>query len=251
MSARHSPDRAGRLVAALALLAVAGSAVACAGSPAPDASAAASILAGLPTPPAATVVVGGQGPGMDGDARFYAYTSQLDPAAEQAAYDAVLKGAGYRPAQQVGAWTPYLRAGVTVWVSVSVAGPPTSIIALVAADPRSAAVPADVADPTATVKLGDVVTRRPATPEPVTRPGSTPRPTSPGATRPPSGSPAPATASPSPAATPKPTAKPHPTQKPKPSHPVTPTKKPKPTPKPKHTPKPKASSATNNGGSTQ
>lgn len=248
----------GRLAAACLLLAFAAAAVACSPAPAPDASRPASVLAALPFPPSASMTVGAEGPGMDGDAQFYAYTSERAPQPERQAYDGVLRAAGYTPVRESGGWTAYRRDGSTVWISVSPDGPPTSIVALVAADPSAAGVPASVqGDPAGGSQMANVPPPEPATPEPKSRtsPDASPRGqgTQPGGGHTAAPATAEPTPSPEPTATPKSTAtpKPHPSQKPHPSHPAqaspTPTPTPKPKPKPKPTPTSKPSPASSKG----
>lgn len=245
---RHAtPDR--RHAARLLVLAIAVIAAACSRAPAPDASQPASVLAALPAPPSASMTVGAQGPGVDGDAVFYAYTSSADPGIERNAYDRALRSAGFEPVQRSGIWTAYRRGAATVWVSVSADGPPTSIVALVAANPSTIGLPAGLpTDPTSSGLLAVVSSTPPATPDPASRiepdasgrgaPGS--HGNGPGGEPGPSPSPAPS-ASPAASPTPDATAKPRPSDKPSPSHSAKATPRPKPKPTPRPTPKAKPS----------
>lgn len=251
--ARRRSTPARPLAAVLLVLALAGVTAACSRALGPDTSLPASVLATLPAPPSASMTVGAQGPGVDGDAVFYAYTSPADPGAERSAYDTALRSAGFEPLQRSGVWTAYRRDTATVWVSVSADGPPTSIVALVATDPAAIGLPARLGtDPAPGGQLAAEPPAPPATPEPASRmsPGSpgTGGPGSPGSGSrgDPSASPSPVSSA-RPAASPPPdaTAKPRPNDKPKPSHPAKATPNPKPTPRP--TPKTRPSQAASPG----
>ncbi len=225
---RRTASRAALLGLASVLVALL---VACGspGGPTPGDAAAPSIA--VPVPGQATAEIGFEAPGMDGGVPFVEYRSVRIPSEARAGYDADLRRAGFSVVDTRAGWTTYDRGDVTLWVSVSEAGPPTTIIVRYAKrDARATlrpvtaggspaagatAVPAGSPAPTAIVTAGN-----PATPEPATRPGG-PFATPPGQGNRPS-------AKPAVRPTPKPAVRPTPK----------PTKEPKPTPKPTKEPRP-------------
>lgn len=115
--------------------------------------------ASIPRPDLATVALGSSGPGYDGSSDFLSFASELSPAKALAAYVSQLLDAGYRDSGRQGAWRVFVDSGLTVWVRVGSAGPPTSLVVRFA--------------PTEAAGQGDPVAHSsPAAPEPANAAGS-------------------------------------------------------------------------------
>jgi hypothetical protein len=236
------------VLAGVLILAVA-VAVGCS-APGPDASPSAEARGLVPAPSAGLLPADSISEGVDGGVPFVEFRSAEAPAGARATYEQTLREAGFRVLQRKDAWTAWGTDRVTIWVSVSRSGPPTSIVVRYApgvadatmlatagaegssTDPTQAATDPGATATSPGASPSPVITAvNPATPQPPTRPGgpfATPRGQGNRPTAKPPGKP---TAKPTkePAtATPEPTKKPHPTPKP--------TKEPKPTKAPKPTP---------------
>lgn len=85
-------------------------------------------LVDVPQPRLATIDLGSETPGYDGDGSFYSYDSDLSPDATLTAYANQLLRAGFHEADRNGIWRVFLGPRLTVWVRVGSAGPPTSLV---------------------------------------------------------------------------------------------------------------------------
>ena len=85
-------------------------------------------LADVPQPRLATIDLGSETPGYDGDGSFYSYDSDLTPDATLTAYANQLLRAGFHEAERNGIWRVFVGPRLTVWVRVGSAGPPTSLV---------------------------------------------------------------------------------------------------------------------------
>jgi hypothetical protein len=241
------PRSPAAVLAGILVLAAAVISACAAPGPSPDASAEARAM--VPTPTVGLLASDSVSEGVDGRVPFVEFRSAEAPAGARATYEQTLRGAGFQELRRKDAWTAWGTDRVTVWVSVSRTGPPTSIVVRYApgvADATMLATAGAEGSPLAPSAIaGDpgaspsplITAADPATPLPATRPGgpfATPSVPGNGPTAQPTKQPA--TASPEP--TSKPAATPKPTRTPKPSATPKATKKPHPTPKPTKTPKP-------------
>jgi hypothetical protein len=87
-----------------------------------------SLPAGVPVPRDATPEVGMRGPGFDGGADVYAFTSSLAPAAAARTYAIQLADAGFIVLPPDGAWLRFRKDSVAVAVDVGTVGPPTLLV---------------------------------------------------------------------------------------------------------------------------